>query len=160
MKKVKLLLFGILGILILSNETLAVEAKQPGKMKASDAIRAPARIVGPDLIVNRLQILDDCTLRITIKNIGTAGVPDSAYGTTSSSVGFIVNIDGTTRLGGWLDTLDASKALKTPGAHAAWIWRKPLPEGSRDISVEIDHSNKLAEVDETNNLTNKTNTCR
>jgi hypothetical protein len=114
----------------------------------------------PDLIVNRIQILDGCKLKITLKNIGTAGVPNSAYGSSANSVQFRVTVAGNPWISGWLDTLDATKALKTPGAYASWTRNKALPSGTNNVKVEIDTSNKLAELSESNNWSQKSYTCQ
>jgi len=115
---------------------------------------------GPDLVVNQVQVVDGCKLKITLKNIGTAGVPDSAYGSSpATSVQFRATVDGTPFISSWLETLDSAKALKTPGAYSHWTWTRPLPAGTKTVLVEIDTSDKLAEVNETNNSYRKAYTC-
>ena len=113
----------------------------------------------PDLVVNRLQILDGCKLKITLKNIGTAGVPDIAYGTSSSAVQWRITVDGSPIATGWLSTLDSTRALKTPGAYSNWTWNRALPPGSREVKVEIDFAEDLAELSETNNMSMKSVNC-
>ena len=122
--------------------------------------RVTCSSVLPDLIVNRIQILDECKLKITIRNIGEAGVPDRAYGYESGCVGFMVKRDGMTCVSGWLSSLDPDQRLKDPGGYSTWTWKRSIPNGTKNISVEIDYKNRLIEANENNNVTNKRVNCK
>ena len=118
----------------------------------------------PDLIVRDIRLVEGCKIQVTIKNIGTAGVPDSYYD-LPNAVG-VQMYKGTQAWGGIiLKGFDPAGHLKSPGGTATHIWfpgaaNLNLPAGTHTLKVIVDHMNVLTELDEGNNSLTRRVTCK
>jgi hypothetical protein len=118
----------------------------------------------PDLIVRDIKLIKDCKIEVTIKNIGTAGVPDSYYD-LPDAVG-VQMYNGTQAWGGIiLKGFDPAGKLKVPGGEAAHVWfplaaNLNLGPGTHSIKVIADHGSVLPELNETNNTRTERLTCK
>ncbi len=125
----------------------------------------------PDLIVSDMELITGtqapgCLLRVTLKNIGAAGVPAAAYSGTGSLVQLYY---GTNPQGGMtLQQFDPSGLLKTPGASVSNIWCSGAaaptnlvlgPGMTHPLRVNADANNAVAEANESNNSQAKSLTC-
>ena len=142
----------------------ATERIQVAAEKATSKRGRPAAIRAgkPDLIVNEIRASDTCLVRIWVRNVGTAGVPESAYASSGSEAAHfrITNLDTGATISGRLNVLDPERVLQRPGSEVASNWmRVGLSPGSHEMRGEIDTSSKISESDEGNNLMNKSVTC-
>ena len=109
----------------------------------------------PDLIVRDIRLIKDCKIEVTIRNIGTAGVPPSYYN-LPNAVG-VQMYKGTQPWGGIiLKGFDPAGKLKAPGGTATHIWfpraaNLDLTPGTHSIKVIVDNGKVLTELSETNN---------
>ncbi len=105
----------------------------------------------PDLIVKDIVLLDDCRIKVTLKNIGSAGVPDSGYDMSNGAAVQMYNNNqpwGGIRLGG----IDTAGALKTPGGEVSYIWfNRKVGTEIHTIKVVVDNNNAVVESNELNN---------
>lgn len=109
----------------------------------------------PDLIVKDLELIGDCKIKVTIANIGNAGVPDSGYDLKNGAAIQMYRFGqpwGGIRLG----AIDPTKLLKTPGNSVSWVWfpaasNLNLTPGIHSIRVVADNNNAVVESDENNN---------
>ena len=133
-------------------------AKETPKRKNPAAVRAGK----PDLIVNEIRASDTCLVRIWVRNVGTAGVPESAYASSGPGAAYfrITNLDTGATISGGLNVLDPERVLQRPDSEVASNWmRVGLSHGSHAMRGEIDTNSKISESDEGNNLMNKSVTC-
>jgi hypothetical protein len=118
----------------------------------------------PDLIVRDIRLVKNCKIQVTIRNIGTAGVPDSYYD-LPNAVG-VQMYKGTQPWGGIiLKGFDPAGHLKSPGGTATHIWfpgaaNLNLPAGTHTLKVIVDHSNVLTEMNEGNNSLTRRVRCK
>lgn len=118
----------------------------------------------PDLVVSDIKLIRNCKIEVTIKNIGTAGVPDSYYD-LPNAVG-VQMYNGTKPWGGIiLKGFDPAGKLKVPGGTATHIWfplaaNLNLGAGTHSIKVIADNGSVLPELNETNNTRTERLTCR
>lgn len=118
----------------------------------------------PDLIVKNLELVQDCKIKVTIANIGTAGVPASGYDLNNGAGIQMYRFDqpwGGIRLG----AVDPSHLLMTPDKSVSWIWfpgaaNLNLAPGTHTIRVVVDNNNAVVESDETNNSRTAQLTCK
>jgi hypothetical protein len=118
----------------------------------------------PDLIVKDIRLVKGCKIAVTLKNIGTAGVPSSYY-SLPNAVGVQMYKNSKPWGGIILSGFDMAGNLKSPGGTATWIWfpkaaNLNLTSGTHSIKVVVDHSKVLTELSETNNSLTKRLTCR
>lgn len=113
------------------------------------------RLKLPDLLVKEISLSKKCELEVTIANIGTAGVPASAYlGIKSVAVQlFKGHIPGPV-IG--LNAFDPLGKLKSPGGTATYVWPGVAVANGPDVNlpkfkVVVDPKNVLEEANETNN---------
>jgi hypothetical protein len=117
----------------------------------------------PDLIVQDLQLVKGCKIKVTIKNQG-GPLPDSAYHMTQGAAVQMYNGAqpwGGLRLGG----IDTAKKLKNPGSSVSHIWfpgaaNLNLTPGTHSIKVIVDNNNAVVESNEGNNTRTERLTCR
>ena len=118
----------------------------------------------PDLIVKDIQLLKGCKMKVTIQNIGTAGVPDAGYDLKNGVA--IQMYNGAKPWGGIrLGAIDPAKSLKTPGNSVSWAWfpnaaNLNLTPGVHSIKVVVDNNNAVVESNETNNTRTERLICR
>jgi len=118
----------------------------------------------PDLIVKDIQLVEGCKIKVTVKNIGTGGVPSSYY-ELPNAVG-VQMYNGTKPWGGLiLKGFDPAGNLKTAGGVASYIWfpeadNLRLKTGKYKITVIVDINKNLAELNEANNSLAKVLVCR
>ena len=109
----------------------------------------------PDLTVSEIKLIEECKIQVTIKNIGSAGLPDIAYDRTRG-VAIQMYKDGKPWGGIRLFGFDPYKKLMNPGASVSWVWF-PLAEnlklgsGTHTIRVVVDMYNIVKESNEDNN---------
>ncbi len=109
----------------------------------------------PDLIVSDIRLVQDCKIEVTVKNIGSAGVPDTFYN-LPDAVGVQMYKGGAPWGGIILSGFDPAGHLKVPGGSASWIWfpgaaNLNLAPGAHQIKVEVDNNHNLDELNESNN---------
>ncbi len=118
----------------------------------------------PDLIVKDIRLIKDCKIEVTVKNIGTAGVPPSYYN-LPNAVG-VQMYKGTKPWGGIiLKGFDPAGNLQAPGGTASHIWfpkaaNLDLTPGTHSIKVIVDHGGVLTELSETNNSLTRRLICK
>lgn len=121
----------------------------------------------PDLIVSDIDLLSGtqfpgCWIRVTLKNMGDGGVPDSIY---SGNAAAVQMYRGNQPHGGMvLRVFDPSGLLKTPGASVTKVWFQGssgmnLDPGVHSIRVDVDASGDIAELNESNNSRTERLTC-
>jgi hypothetical protein len=109
----------------------------------------------PDLVITDIRLVRGCKILVTIKNIGTVGVPDSFYN-LPNAVG-VQMYNGSQAWGGIiLKGFDPQGNLKSPGGSVSHLWfpstaNLNLTPGIHSIKVIVDHSNVLTEANEYNN---------
>lgn len=115
----------------------------------------PLRIKLPDLQVTQISLSKKCELEVTIANIGSAGVPNSAYlGVPSVVIQlFKGHVPGPTID---LKKFDPLGKLKSPGGTATYVWPAVIASAGFDVNppkikVVADAKNALKEANETNN---------
>jgi hypothetical protein len=118
----------------------------------------------PDLIVRDIRLVNNCKIEVTLKNIGTAGVPASYYN-LPDAVGVQMYKDSKPWGGIILSGFDTAGKLKSPGGTATWIWfpnaaNLKLTPGIHSIRVVVDNNKKLTELSETNNSLTKRLSCK
>ena len=114
----------------------------------------------PDLVVKTISLTNNCSIKYTIKNIGTGGVPQAAY--LNLSKGFLKMYDGAKSLGGIsLKDADPYGRLKTPGGSAFGVALPGnyTPGGNHSIRIVIDEINIVNESNERNNKRTEALTC-
>jgi hypothetical protein len=115
----------------------------------------------PDLVVKDIRLIKNCKIQVTIKNIGTAGVPSSSYETVGVQM-----YKGNQPWGGIiLKGFDPPGKLKVPGGTATHVWfplaaNLDLGGGTHTIKVIADHGSVLPELNETNNTRTERLICR
>lgn len=113
------------------------------------------RVKLPDLSVKQISLLKNCQLEVTIANIGSAGVPDSAYqGVQGVSIRLFRGHVAGPEIG--LKVFDPLGKLKSPGGTATYVWPNALAANNFDVNppkikVIADPKNALQEANETNN---------
>ncbi len=139
--------------------TLKVKHGQISKMKY------------PDLKITNIEVIKinkECKVEITIRNIGTAGVPDEKYGIVgddSKASSFRVKIGTIPSVGRYLRKVDPDGKLKVPGGVVKNIWFKTdsfstVPPGVQSITAIADDNSKITELDESNNRLTKRLICK
>jgi len=109
----------------------------------------------PDLVVQNVSLEPGCKIRVSIANIGTAGVPDAGYDLGSGVA--IQMYKGALPWGGIrLGAIDPTGLLKTPGNSVSWVWfpaaaNLDLARGVHLLKLVVDNNNAVSEMDETNN---------
>lgn len=118
----------------------------------------------PDLMVRDIKLVKGCKIQVTLKNIGTAGVPSSYYD-LPNAVGVQMYNGGKPWGGIILKGFDPAGKLKSPGGTATHIWfpdaaNLDLGGGTHIIKVEVDNGKVLTELSETNNTLTRSLTCK
>jgi hypothetical protein len=116
----------------------------------------------PDLKVEDIIVKNNCTIYVVIKNIGSAGVPDSHYDGPSPVVSIQLFVDGQKKGGGMiLKSFDPQGKLKIPGGIAVKKWNyKNLNPGFHFYKVIVDPHEELTELKEDNNKLKKNLKCK
>ena len=123
----------------------------------------PYVVKRPDLTVSNIRLVGRCKILVTIRNIGTAGVPDSYYDLPDAVAVQMYN--GTKPWGGMiLKMFDPAGKLKAPGGLASHVWfpnaaNLNLSPGVHTLKVIVDVHKKLAELKENNNELTKRVKC-
>ncbi|MCP5107900.1 MAG: hypothetical protein GY950_31215 [bacterium] len=118
----------------------------------------------PDLIVRDIRLIRNCKIQVTVKNIGTAGVPASYYDNPKAVAVQMYN--GGKPWGGIiLKGFDPAGKLKSPGGTATHIWfpraaNLNLGAGTHSIKVVVDSGKVLTELKETNNSLTRRLNCK
>ena len=111
----------------------------------------------PDLVIHGLSLTDDCSLVITVKNIGSGQVPDSAWSIEQSIVD--LEVDG----GGWngflLRDFDQQKQLQPPGGMITVVTEQKV-SNTAFIEVQADRHDMVTETSGHNNGKTETLTCQ
>lgn len=135
-----------------------VKPQHPLKQPAASQndIRQVSGIVKlPDLIVSEIQMVDNCQIRVTVKNTGPSGIPDSGYSMANGV--FIQMYNGSRPWGGFrLSAVDREKRLQRPGGSFTFSWYPSggsleLGPGVHPIKVVVDSNSAVTELSETNN---------
>jgi hypothetical protein len=119
----------------------------------------------PDLIVSDIELMQDCKIKVTLKNVGTGGVPASVYSGNMSDDSAVQMYKGSQAHGGMvLRVFDPSGLLKSPGASVSKVWfpgaaNLALGPGTHSIKVIVDNNNAVAESNENNNSRTERLTC-
>jgi hypothetical protein len=146
------------------DHTEQVKETNEGNNKTSKKLICKKSEGKPDLIVSDIKLIKDCKIKITIKNAGSGGVPDSGYHKTKGAA--IQMYKGAKPWGGIrLFGIDPSKKLKTPGASVSWVWfpgaaNLNLTPGVHSIKLVVDNNNAVAESNEMNNSKTKKLICK
>ncbi|MCK5003948.1 MAG: hypothetical protein KAS21_02620 [Candidatus Aminicenantes bacterium] len=130
-----------------------------------------ARIKLPDLVVSNIVVIkinNECKVELTIRNIGTAGVPAEKYGMVgddSKASSVRVKIGAIPSTGRYLRLVDPDGKLKIPGGIVKHIWFKTddfstVPAGLHSITATVDDNTKIAELNENNNRMTKRLVCK
>lgn len=169
MKKNKLLLLAsvvIASLVILgSHSPIWAQSKEKSALQQSRGKAVSSRAVKlPDLIVSDIKLIKDCKIEITLKNIGTAGVPASGYD-LHKGAGIQMYKSGKAWGGIRLGAVDRSGRLKTPGNSVKHVWfpgaaNLALGAGTHSIKVIVDNNNAVAELNEKNNSKTVRLTCK
>ncbi len=136
-----------------NNNTICLKLSVKGKDK-------------PDLIVSNLKVVKDCWIEVTIKNIGSAGLPGWVYsGAATTNAGIQMHMDGTPWGGMAIKMFDPRGILKTPGGAVTKLWFKgsagiQLSPGFHYVKVVADVHKKINESNEQNNTMVKRLQCR
>jgi subtilase family serine protease len=144
--------------------------KKSTKKIAEVKPRDLARIKLPDLTITNIRVIKlnkECKVAITIKNIGTAGVPDEKYGMVgddSKASSVRVEIGSIPSVGRYLRMVDPDGKLKTPGGEVKHIWFETdsfstVPPGLHSITAIADDNSKISELNESNNRLTKRLIC-
>ncbi len=147
--------------LIVDNNNAVIESKETNNTLTRRLGCKPSQ---PDLIVQDIKLIKDCKIKVTIKNIGTAGVPDSGYNMQNGAS--IQMYKGSKPWGGIrLGAVDTAKKLKQPGATVSYIWfpgaaNLDLGAGTHSIKLVVDNNNAVIESNETNNTLTKRLGCK
>jgi CARDB len=118
----------------------------------------------PDLIVRDIRLVQGCKIEITVKNIGSAGVPASFYNLPKAVAVQLYN--GGKPWGGIiLSGFDKAGKLKSPGGVAKHIWfpkaaNLNLSAGTHSLKAIVDFHKVLTEKKENNNSLTKRVTCK
>ena len=110
----------------------------------------------PDLIVSHVEAVPNghgqCYLKITIKNQGMAGVPDTIYRSNKSAIQVFANNHPSSMV---LAVFDPTKRLQRPMSTLTnhWFLNSPLLQGETDtlIKVFVDDDKAVKETNESNN---------
>ncbi len=110
----------------------------------------------PDLVVTHVQAVRNgqgqCYLKITIKNQGIAGVPDTIYRSNKSAIQVFANNHPS---GMVLSVFDRNKKLQRPMSTLTnhWFMNSPLLQGGTDTLIEVfvDDDRAVKETNESNN---------
>ena len=132
--------------------------------------RSLTRLKLPDLTITNIRVVKinkECKVEITIKNIGTAGVPDEKYGMVgndSKASSVRVKIGSIPSVGRFLRKVDTDGKLKIPGGEVKNIWFKndsfsTVPPGLHSITAIADDNSKISELNEHNNRLTKRLKC-
>lgn len=114
----------------------------------------------PDLVIEDISLGKDCTVMVKVRNVGSGMVPDEVWTIhkpESSAVYLAVNGKGWG--GSTIWRFDSTKQLQNPGGTAVYRSTLKVPKGAV-ISARIDHTNQVAESNETNNVKTKKLYCK
>ncbi len=152
-------------ISILSTGLLFAQTRfHPDSSIRKPPIKKPLRkSLKPDLVVSNIDLIQDCWIRVTIQNVGTAGVPNPVY---TGNLCAIQMYQGNQPHGGMvLSVFDPGGQLKAPGTSVSKVWFQGSPglnlnPGTHVIRVEVDTGNAVAEANESNNSMTRNLTCQ
>lgn len=120
----------------------------------------------PDLVVSDISLVKECWIKVTVRNIGAAGLPNWVYsGPQAAQATIQMYKDGGPWGGMAIKVFDPAGKLKTPGASVTGLWFKgspglELPSGAHTVKVIVDSSNKVDESNDTNNTLTRRLRCR
>lgn len=153
---------------------LCVPSLMAQKRVDKSSVKVKPRILSkiklPDLKITNIRVIKlnkECKVEITIKNIGTAGVPDEKYGMVgddSKASSVRVEIGSIPSVGRYLRKVDPDGKLKKPGGEVKHIWFKTdgfstVPPGLHSITAIADDNSRIAELNERNNRLTKRLNC-
>jgi hypothetical protein len=119
----------------------------------------------PDTQLSDLAIVDitlnqECFVVVTVKNNGPGAVPDKVWTDHApDSCAVYLHINGKKWGGQSIWGFDAAKGLKNPGGTATMTSNLKVT-GTATIEAEVDHTHKVRETNESNNVMKKEVTCR
>ncbi len=107
----------------------------------------------PDLVVSRIELTEQCKIKVTIKNQGKGGVPNKAYDPLHGVI-----IQATAGNAGWggyhLSMIDPAKKLKRPGASVSYVGFKRALQAGENLTLKVailDPNNTAKESNTKNN---------
>lgn len=171
MKKSIIILMALCFILSISSSSWANSKAKPliknqTKIRKGTVLthRIPKGL--PDLVVSNIKVVKGCGLKVTIKNIGSAGLPGWVYsGASITNAGVQMYMDGRPWGGMIIKMFDPRGVLKTPGSTVSKLWFQGstnlrLPAGLHSIKVIADVHKRIKESNENNNTMVKRLQCR
>ena len=120
----------------------------------------------PDLIVSNIKTVKDCWVKVTVRNIGSSGLPDWVYsGPDMADAAIQLYNDGGPWGGMAIDMFDPAEKLKVPGGSVSKIWFKgspglELPPGTHTVKAVVDIHNKIDESNNSNNSLTRRLQCK
>ncbi len=129
-----------------------VQQVQPGGIEAKKLL--------PDLAIVDITLNEQCFVVVTAKNNGPGAVPDKVWtdhAPDSSAIYLFIN--GKRWGGETIWHFDPAKNLQNPGGMATMTSNLKVT-GTATIEVFIDHTRKVRETDERNNVMKKAVTCK
>lgn len=140
-----------------NNNSLAENIESNNVMTRTLTCQPPA----PDLVPVSLTVNSQCQLVLTLRNLGTAPIPDVNFAQSgSTSVAIQMYSDGQPFGGISLGALDLSKQVQPVGGTVTYTWFPSLTIfGSHTVSVTADNYNSMAELNEANNTLTQSLTC-
>jgi CARDB protein len=114
----------------------------------------------PDLVPVSIGLTSQCQLVITLMNIGTAPLPDSAFALPNGGA-IQMYADGAPFGGIALGALDFTKQLQPVGGSITYNWFSSLrlTPGGHVVSLVVDRDNTIFELNEGNNTLTRTLWC-
>jgi hypothetical protein len=114
----------------------------------------------PDLAIEDITLNEQCFVVVTAKNNGPGAVPDKVWTDRApDSSAIYLHINGKKWGGQTIAGFDPAKNLQNPGGMAT-MTSKLKVTGTATIEAYIDHTHKVKETDEKNNVMKKGVTCK
>ncbi|MCP4707475.1 MAG: hypothetical protein GY869_02520, partial [Planctomycetes bacterium] len=152
------------GVVDLWNDVKEANERNNSRTRKNLSCRTGGTKKLPDLVVKDIRLIKNCKIEVTVKNIGTAGVPSSYYDLPKAVA--VQMYKGTKPWGGLiLKGFDPAGKLKVPGGTAVHTWfpraaNLNLTPGTHSIKVIVDNGKVLTELSETNNSLTRRLTCK
>lgn len=108
----------------------------------------------PDLTVHNVK-LKDCYVIITIANLGGSGFPSHREGQVN-----VRFLQSGKDAGSWSYNVLYAPRLQKKGGKLTFTVNKKMIEGTMEVLIHIDPDNRILELNENNNKTNRSFTCK
>jgi hypothetical protein len=141
-----------------NNNTLAESNEANNVMTKPLTCQPPA----PDLVPVSLTVNSQCQLVVTLRNLGTAAIPDANFAQNGSGSSAIqMYNDGQPFGGTTLGAIDLQKQAQPVGGSVTYTWFPGLTinGGPHTVTVVADIYNSIAELNEGNNSLTQTLSC-